>query len=62
MDLSKLLMMILNPIIRRLINRGIDAGIDRFAGPEEKGAKTDPQTKAAIKRLNQTIRIGRKLW
>lgn len=62
MDVTKLLMMILNPILRRLITRGVDAGFDRFAGPQEKGSKPDPQTRQTIKRVNQAIRIGRKLW
>lgn len=62
MDLSKLLMMILNPILRRLITRGVDAGFDHFAGPQDKGAKPDPQTRETVRRLRQTMRIGRKLW
>ncbi len=62
MDVTKLLMMILNPILRRLISRGVDAGFDHFAGPQDKGAKPDPQARQTIKRLNQSLRIGRKLW
>lgn len=62
MDVSRLLMMIINPILRRLITRGVDAGIDRAFGPTEKGGKADRQGREAASRLRQTLRIGRKLW
>ena len=66
MDVNRLLMMIVNPILRRLITRGVDAGINRFAGPSEKAPKAKGAAKGApddtAKRLRQAMRIGRKLW
>ncbi len=62
MDIGRLLMMILNPILRRLISRGVDAGFDRVLGPRDKASTGDRQGRDAAKRLRQTLRIGRKLW
>ncbi|MEJ2022022.1 MAG: hypothetical protein P8X43_08290 [Maritimibacter sp.] len=41
MNPERLLMMFLRPLIRRLVNRGVDAGIDRVAG---KGKSRDEMT------------------
>lgn len=62
MNLQRLLMMIINPILRRLITRGVDAGFDRFSGPDKSGPAQKAQGKQAANRLRQTMRIGRKLW
>ncbi len=62
MNLQKLLMMILNPLLRRLITKGVDAGFDRFSGPDTSTPEQKAQSKQTAKRLRQTLRIGRKLW
>lgn len=62
MNLQRLLMMIINPILRRLITRGVDAGFNRFGGPDTRTPGQKAQGKDAARRLRQTMRIGRKLW
>ncbi len=62
MNLQRLLMTILGPILNRLIARGVDAGFDHFSGPDQSDPKQKAQAKQAAKRLRQTMKIGRKLW
>lgn len=62
MTLQRLLMMVLNPILRRLVTRGVDAGFDRFGAPDQSSPAQKAQSRQTAKRLRQTMRIGRKLW
>lgn len=62
MNLQRLLMMIVNPILRRLVSKAVDAGFNRFSGPAEKAPHGSKQGKDTAKRLRQSMRIGRKLW
>ncbi len=69
MDLTKLLQMIVNTLLRRLISRGIDAGINKVSGSAKKPAQDltpeeREQAKAArdlAKRARQAAKLTRRL-
>ncbi|MGD9293504.1 MAG: hypothetical protein PVI41_01365 [Roseobacter sp.] len=51
---------LINMIVRQLINKGINAGIDMASGPED-GRKPTEEQKAAMKRTKQSVRMMRRL-
>ena len=68
MDLSKIIQMVINLVLRKVINRGVDAGINYAS----KRGKTDDQmtpedlqqaksAKEMAKRAKQAINVGRKI-
>ncbi len=68
MNPERLIMMILRPLINRLVNRGLDAGINRVAGKGKPQDEMTPeerqQAKAArqmSKRARQAARLTRRM-
>lgn len=68
MDLGRLIQMIVNQLIRRFVNIGINKGIDAVANrgkspqsmtPEERQAAQT--TRAAVKRARQAARLTRRM-
>lgn len=68
MDLGRLVQMIVNQVIRRLVNLGMTKGIDTVANrgkaprsmtPEERQAAQN--TRAAVKRARQAARLTRRM-
>ncbi|MEJ2031201.1 MAG: hypothetical protein P8X66_15430 [Maritimibacter sp.] len=57
MNPERLLMMFLRPLIRRLVNRGVDAGIDRVAG---KGKSRDEMTPAERQQAKQAREMSKR--
>lgn len=68
MDLNKLIQMVLNIVLRRAVNFGVNKGIDMVAGKGKAAAEMSPEereaaarTRAAVKRARQAAKITRKL-
>ena len=68
MDLNRLIQMIINMVLRRFINLGINKGIDAVANRGKAPAQMTPEeqqaaqaTRAAVKRARQAARITRRL-
>ena len=51
---------LINMVLRQLINKGINAGIDMASGPKD-GRKPTEEEKAAMKRTRQSVRVMRRL-
>lgn len=51
---------LINMVVRQLINKGINAGIDMASGPRD-GRKPTDEEKAAMKRTRQSVRMMRRL-
>ncbi len=58
MNAEQLIRMIGRRLLGQLINRGINAGIDKASGGDRKQAR---QAKQATRRARQAMRIGRRL-
>lgn len=68
MDLGKIVQMILNMVLRRAVNFGINKGIDAVAGKGKPAAQMTPEerkaaatSRAAVKRARQAAKITRRL-
>jgi hypothetical protein len=57
MNAEQLIRMIGRRLLGQLINRGINAGIDKASGGDRKQAR---QAKQATRRARQAMRIGRR--
>lgn len=63
MNMNRLIGMILRPIINRGVNAGIDA-VTRKHGPsdgEDRGDTDSPESREAARRAKQTLRTTRRL-
>lgn len=68
MDLSRILDMVIKTVVRRLVGRGVDAGINLVAGRGKPAADLTPEevqqakeAKAAAKRARQAAGLMRRL-
>lgn len=68
MDLSRILNMVINTVVRRLVGRGVDAGINYVAGRGKPATDLTPEeleqareARAAAKRARQAAGLMRRI-
>lgn len=57
MNVHQLFDMITRMVLRKLVNKGIDAGIQRATG----GGQQDKEAQRAIRRARRAVRMGNRL-
>ncbi|WP_126976794.1 hypothetical protein [Frigidibacter oleivorans] len=70
MNLNRLIDMVVGSVMKRMVNRGVDAGFDYMSGKKGKGAPTAAPGKPApaqkgqrdlVKKARAAARVSRKL-
>jgi hypothetical protein len=61
--MDRLIQMILNTVLRQLINRGVKSGLNRFAGPKTGTGDPDMsyEAKQVAKKARQAADLARRL-
>ena len=60
MSLEKLIQMVVNLVLKRLVNLGVTKGIDLVAGKGKPGAKMIPEERDQAKGLRETVKRARQ--
>jgi hypothetical protein len=68
MNVEQVINMIMRMFLRKVVNKGMDVGIDRFAGKGKTGDEMSPdeqqmakQGKQAVRRARQAARVARRV-
>ena len=61
MNADRLIRMLFNRVLRRSVNKGMNAGIDRMAGDSPEGQQRAKQSKKMARQARQAQRVVRKL-
>lgn len=60
MNLEKLIQMVVNQLVRKLVDLGVTKGIDRLAGKGKAGAQMTPEERDQAKGMRETVKRARK--